>query len=149
MYNRRIRAWIDHSYSQPIRLSFNKYWSDCIYPCQIMTRHGVIFPKVMYLLSNYSDTSLICTIAALISRVESLWKDIADHFELETSNGRGWMLVYLTNHCFDKGRRRQAQTYPFKIKNINSTSCFQERVKHYYDLSYYFYSIVHYCKLIY
>ena len=70
MYNRRIRAWLDHSYSQPIRLSFNKYWSDCIYPFQTMTRHGVIFPKVPYLPSNYFGTSLIWTIEALISRVK-------------------------------------------------------------------------------
>ena len=100
--NRNITAWIYNSYSQPVRLSFKKYWSDCIYPCQTMTRHGILFPKVSYLLSNDSDMSLIWTIAELISGVKSLWKDMEANVELRTSSWHGWILFYLKNHCFNK-----------------------------------------------
>ena len=59
------------------------------------------------------------------------------------------MVVYLTNHFFNEGHRRQAQQYPFKIKYMNTISRFQEHIQHYDDLTYYFDGRVHYCKLIY
>ena len=51
-----------------------------------MTRHGILFPKVSYLLSNDSDMSLIWTIAELISGVKSLWKYMEANVELRTSS---------------------------------------------------------------
>ena len=66
MTNRIIRAWLNHSDKQPVRLYFDKYWSDYIYPCQTMTCYGAIFLKDPYLLSNDYKTSFICTIEELL-----------------------------------------------------------------------------------
>jgi hypothetical protein len=136
MTNSKIKAWLDNRDSQPVQLSFSKYWSEMLYLSQTMTHHGVIFPKVCliiviinllcnsvcneycsdtlypcqifskvpFMISNDTNTSLIWTIAELICRVKKLWK-IVTQAELRTSKWHGWMLTYMTKHCFNEGNR--------------------------------------------
>jgi hypothetical protein len=148
MTDRKISAWLDHRESQPIRFSFKKYWPYVLFPCQTMTSHGVVFPKVPMLTSNDIDTSLIWTVAALLCRVEPLWK-IVCQVELRTSNWHGWMLVYLTKHCFNQGSRKQSRNDPFKMKFMNTIIRFRDKVQH-AELNDYFRNLnkVFYCNLI-
>jgi hypothetical protein len=139
--NRNISAWIDYI-NQPerpaIRVSFKKYWSDSLYPCQNMSDYGVRFAKVPILQNRNISTKLTWTVAALLSRVEILWRLISNKIELRTSNWHGWLLVYLFKHCFNESSRRQAKGDPFKIGYIRSIDSFLDKVGGLNDLSSYF-----------
>ena len=69
-----------------------------------------------------------------------------------TSEWHGWMLVYLTNQCFNTASQyRQNRKDPFKYKYISSVERILEKVDHptYTDLQYYLngFSEIHYCEL--
>ena len=44
--NETSAIYDDGGNPQPIRMFFNKCWSERLYPCQNMTSHGMIFPKI-------------------------------------------------------------------------------------------------------
>ena len=133
---RTIKALLNHRETIPVRLTFNKYWRECIYPCQNMTSHGVTFPKLPKFVNYSIDTRLIWTVAALLSRVEALWQVITK-VEMKTSQWHGWMLVYLTKHCFNEGMRRQCRADPFKLKFIDTIDRLYEKIRQ-VDLRSYF-----------
>lgn len=137
--SRIIKALLDHRNTNPVRLSFNKYWSECLYPCQTMTLHGVIFPKLPKFANNNIDTRLIWTVATLLSRVEALWQ-IVTKVDMKTSQWHGWMLVYLTKHCFNEGGRRQSRVDPFKLSFINTIVRLHEKTQQ-ADLRSYFHDL--------
>eukprot|EP00957_Ditylum_brightwellii_P084255 6406155-Ditylum_brightwellii.AAC.1 len=69
-------ASYDHGDSpQPIGIQFNKFWSEHLYPCQNIVEHGVMFPKVPLFHSSDSNNAMIWAIAALMCRVEAIWKN--------------------------------------------------------------------------
>ena len=84
-----------------------------------MTEHGVMFPKVPLLYSSDSNSAMIWAIAALMCRVEAIWKNVCA-VELFTSKWHGWMLVYLTRFCFNRGSACQAPNDPFKFTYIST-----------------------------
>ena len=79
-----------------------------------MTRHGVKMAEIPIFNSSEVYTGLNWIVAVLMSRVETLWHEIATNIELHTSQWHGWMLVYLTRICFNEGNRRQSPSDPFK-----------------------------------
>ena len=117
--SRMRKVLIDDNETERVHTqSFPKVWSAALYPCQNMTSHGVICPKVPNLYSSKTNTQLSWTICGLISRVELLWK-LVEKVDLKTSLWHGWFMVYLNKHCFDKGGRRQGQKDPFKYQFVS------------------------------
>ena len=100
MLNQTISAFVDHCDSPTVWFEFKKYWPLVLYPCQNMTTYGVIFPKVPNFCCNVVDTRNIWTLAALLCRIETLWK-VTTEVSLYTKKWHGWMLVYLTKQCFN------------------------------------------------
>ena len=128
MSDRTTKALVDdREGARPVNVSFSKLWSASLYPCQNMTTHRVIFPKVPNFKSTNTNTQLIWTISGLISRVESLWQ-VIDKVELKTSQWYGWLMVYLTKQCFDRGGRRQNGKDPFKYKFISTVEKITEKI---------------------
>ena len=91
-----------------------------------MSRYGVAFRKVPNLTKDKyaGSTGNVWILAALMSRVEPLWSIIGSLPEYRTSQWHGWMLNYLTNHCFHDSNRRQAANDPFKLQLISSVDKF-------------------------
>ncbi len=135
--NRNISAWIDNNNEDrpPIQISFQKYWSNVLYPCQNMSDYGVRFPKVPILLSYDRNTRLIWKVCALISRVETLWKMICNYHEFRSSNWHGWFLTFIYKNCFNEAKRRQWPSDPFKVK---TNAHFIEKVQRHMRLHSYF-----------
>ena len=114
-----LSAYYDHGDTpQPIRKQFSRYWSQCIYPCQNMTKFGVIFPKIPTLNSSEYNTINIWTVAAIMCRVEVIWRSVCA-VELYTSKWHGWLLVFLTKKCFNEGSLRQTKNDPFQYTFIS------------------------------
>ena len=81
---------------------------------------------------------MLWTVAALLSRVEILWRLISNKVTLRTSNWHGWLLVYLYKHCFNESSRRQAKSDPFKMKYMRSIESLLVKVGGQNDLYSYF-----------
>ena len=136
--NKSISAWLDHENDIPAtKMTFKKYWFDALHPCQNMTEYGVRFAKLPVLTNRNHDTRLIWIVAALLSRIEILWRLISNKVVLRTSNWHGWLLVYLYKHCFNESSRRQAKSDPFKIGYIRSIDSLLIKVGGQNDLSSY------------
>ena len=85
-----------------------------------MTTYEVIFPKVPNFCCNVVDRRNIWTLAALLCRIETLWK-LTTEVSLYTKKWHGWMLVYLTKQCFNWAEQyQQAKKDPFKYKYIST-----------------------------
>ena len=94
-----------------------------------MTRFGVAFRKVPNFTPDKAGyTGTVWIIAALISRIESLWSIIGSLEEYRTSMWYGWMLVYLKKHCFSESKRRQAPNDPFKLLYISSVDKLMDKL---------------------
>ena len=93
-----------------------------------MTHHGVIMNQMPIFTSDSVYTGLTWIVAALLTRVEPLWHEIATNIEFHTSQWHGWMLVYLTKHCFNEGKHRQSKHDPFKLLYMNTIDRFVEKV---------------------
>lgn len=134
--NQIVSDWIDYDDDRPsVRVSFKKYWSDSLYPCQNMSDYGIRFNKVPILHNRYENTRLIWKVSVLVSRVESLWRMISNYYELRSSNWHGWMLAFLYKKCFNQGNSRKSKTDPFK--SSISIERFREKVQR-HRLSSYF-----------
>jgi hypothetical protein len=134
--NRTILAWIDYENDRPsIQVSFKKYWSDSLYPCQNMSDYGVRFSKVPILQHHHHNTRLIWKVGVLLSRVESLWRLVSNYYEFRTLKWHGWMLAYLFKNCFNVGNRRQSPADPFKCRSIDifKNKVQRERLSSYFN----------------
>ena len=89
-----------------------------------MTCHGVIMAQIPPLNSTAVYTGLNWIVSVLMTRVETLWHEIATNIELHTSQWHGWMLVYLTSNLFNEGNRRQGQNDPFKQCHMSNIEQF-------------------------
>ena len=118
MTDRRKKVLIDHfENGNDYTISFNKYWSASLYPCQTMSVYGVMFPKLPSFKVSNRNTSTIWAVASLLTRIEILWQLIDGIDKLKSSQWYGWMLVYLMKNCFSNvGDRRQVKLDPFKNK---------------------------------
>ena len=103
MSDRTTKALVDDREGSPdFVVSFSKLWSASLYPCQNMTSHGVIFPKVPRFYSKDTNTQKNWIVSGLLSRVESLWQ-VIEKVDLKKSQWYGLLMVYLTKQCFDCG----------------------------------------------
>jgi hypothetical protein len=107
-------------------------WPVYIYPCQSMNKYGVISPKIpSYRHRNGTSTwkyKFLWHLYSLITGMESLWRIIASEIELRRSNWHGWILVYLTDHCFPNLCRKQSNNDPFKKSHIAAASRLIDKV---------------------
>lgn len=108
-------------------VTINKYWSSTLYPCQQMTSHGIAFPTIPKLQSSSVKTKNVWILGSLLSRVERLWK-CTEKCPLDTSKWHGWMLSYLTEHCFNQAYRKRQNNDPFKGREIETVAKFIEKI---------------------
>ena len=93
--NKIISSTVDHHPDGTARqVSYDRFYSLCLYPMQTMSEHGIIFPKVPTFEKSVNPTTVIWVISVLLTRVEKLWKAVCG-IHLHTSKCHGWMLVYL------------------------------------------------------
>ena len=118
--NKIISSTVDHHPDGTARqVSYDRFYSLCLYPMQTMSEHGIIFPKVPTFEKTENPTSVIWVISALLTRVEKLWKAVCGT-HMRTSKGRGWLLVYLHKLCFCSNNQRQVPKDPFKYLHMST-----------------------------
>jgi hypothetical protein len=115
-----------------ITIQIKVCWPTYIYPCQKMNRHGATHAKIptfgtrqhpeKHKLKNLRHLS------SLITGIESLWRIISSNNALRRSQWCGWMLVYLTQHCFPSLNRKQANNDPYKRCQINTTPRLADKI---------------------
>ena len=81
--------------------------------------YGAQFPIVPKFGSSVCSTKILWILVSLLSSVKELWC-ILDNKKKKTTEWYGWMMVYVTKHCFSSIGIRTSRKCPFKFEHINT-----------------------------
>jgi len=96
-----------------------------LYRCQTMNSHGAMPPMIPAMRrQKHAHTEILWMLVAMFSQVEVLWQCLAKSKELYTSDWKGWILHFITYHCFNNHKPRADTKSPFLTSHLSSVSKF-------------------------
>ena len=115
-----------------LRRTVRKSWPTILYPLQKNDKFGVCFP-VLPKFKSKSDTSFIWLISACMISVESLWQSVLKIDEFCQSQWHGWLLTYLTKHCYSHLQCRVMKKDPFKYSFVSNVDNLYDKLQYAFE----------------
>ena len=89
--------------------------------------YGAQFAIVPNFRSKEYNTQILWNLVTLISSNAELW-NVLDNVEKKTKNWHGWMMTFITKHCFHDIIIKGHKSCPFKYEYINTTTKFMKKM---------------------
>jgi hypothetical protein len=105
-----------------------RQWPLYLYPCQSMNDYGAMPPylpycgKIIYSTSCGDTDAMLWSLLSLCTQVQEIWQILAQNNEYRTSMWHGWLVMYITKHCFNhlKPHKLDRSTNAFSQHKIKS-----------------------------
>ena len=105
-------------------------WVKRIIFCQKIDpeKYGSRFPKLLQFQVTEIDTRLVWILSACLLRIPELW-NATTKIQMRTSNWHGWLLSYLSSHCFPHVSSFSSRYSPFKKNQIKTITDLCKKIK--------------------
>jgi predicted GIY-YIG superfamily endonuclease len=117
------------------QIHFQPAWPSAILFVHPVDSWGAAFPPLPNMKDKNHDTRSMWVVAAILTRVPRLWKSIAENVS-NTTNWYGWLLKYVSQHCFPNTSigKQATKSNPFKASKSQQElqASFFEPINHGY-----------------
>ena len=90
-------------------------------------KYGAVMTVIPAYRSKGLDTRLLWIISAVLTQLKELWEETCA-IPMCTSKWHGWLLTYLTKHCFDSIALPRTRSTPYKSKFISTIPKIAEKL---------------------